>query len=130
MYLTRRVLALACLLRYTNIKFSLSHRTGKIARALVPGSSYQPINKLLLPCASFSTAILRQRLVSLSRLVCHPISSTSGFSRNMSSKPDVDHADIAQMKSEKDGSYKRLDSTFRSSIATGSKFEPEAGTSP
>jgi len=49
----------------------------------------------------------------------------------MSSKPDVvDHADITKMKSEKDGSFKRLDSTFRSFIATGSKFEPEAGTSP
>ena len=35
--------------------------------------------------------------------------------------------DITKFKVEADGSFKRPDSTFRSSIKPGSDFEPEAG---
>lgn len=58
-----------------------------------------------------------------------PWTSSSVFAhlRNMSTK-DVSHqADIAKMKTEPDGSFKRLDASFRNFIEKGSQFEPEKG---
>lgn len=84
------------------------------------------------PARSFSTALPRQSLASSSSsLITKPNSSRSAFKRNMSSNKDTtDHSDINKMKAQKDGSFKRLDSSFRDFIVAGSKFEPEAGTHP
>lgn len=47
----------------------------------------------------------------------------------MSTTRDVTtQSDISKMKTEKDGSFKRLDASFRNSIAPGTKFEAEAST--
>ncbi|PPQ70398.1 hypothetical protein CVT24_013136 [Panaeolus cyanescens] len=46
----------------------------------------------------------------------------------MSTSTDKDHrvqSDISKMKTEKDGSFKRADASFRNTIQPGSKFEPE-----
>jgi glutathionyl-hydroquinone reductase len=47
---------------------------------------------------------------------------TTAITRDVSTQSDV-----GKMKVEADGSYKRTASSFRDTIAVGSKFEPEAG---
>lgn len=42
-------------------------------------------------------------------------------------KDTTTQSDIQKMKTEPDGSFKRLDSTFRNTIEKGGKFEPEKG---
>jgi hypothetical protein len=76
-----------------------------------------------------STALPRQPIApSLSFLTTKPKPIRSAIKRNMSSTND--HADITKQNAEKDGSFKRMDSTFRNFIGAGSEFEPEAGMYP
>jgi putative glutathione S-transferase len=39
-------------------------------------------------------------------------------------------SDITKIPIEPDGSFKRLESTFRNTIEKGGKFEPDSGTPP
>ena len=48
----------------------------------------------------------------------------------MSSTDTSQQSDIAKMKTEPDGSFKRAASTFRSTIVKGGEFEPEMGWQP
>ena len=48
--------------------------------------------------------------------------------RTMSTARDTtNQSDITKMKTEPDGSFKRLDASFRNIIQRGGKFEPERG---
>lgn len=43
------------------------------------------------------------------------------------SRDTVLQSDITKMKTEKDGSFKRADASFRNTIEKGGQFEPESG---
>jgi putative glutathione S-transferase len=45
----------------------------------------------------------------------------------MSTKDTTLQSDIGKMKTEPDGSFKRLDASFRNTIEKGGKFEPATG---
>jgi len=45
----------------------------------------------------------------------------------MSTKDTTLQSDIGKMKTEPDGSFKRLDASFRNTIEKGGKFEPAKG---
>jgi len=45
----------------------------------------------------------------------------------MSTKDTLLQSDISKMKTEPDGSFKRLDASFRNLIEKGGKFEPATG---
>jgi hypothetical protein len=47
--------------------------------------------------------------------------------QTMTTKDTTLQSDITKMKLEKDGSFKRLDASFRNVIEKGGRFEPEAG---
>ena len=47
--------------------------------------------------------------------------------RYMSTKDTTLQSDIGKMKTEPDGSFKRLDASFRNTIEKGGKFEPAKG---
>lgn len=97
-----------------------------LVHELSHGSIYKPHSTRV---QTFSTAVPRPLPPTLSSSLPlkKPESLRSPFKRNMSSTKDVTHhSDITKMKNEKDGSWKRKDSVFRSFIARGSKFEPEA----
>lgn len=47
--------------------------------------------------------------------------------QTMTTKDTTLQSDITKMKPEKDGSFKRLDASFRDIIEKGGRFEPEAG---
>jgi hypothetical protein len=56
-----------------------------------------------------------------------PIRSKILSTRTMTTRDTTLQSDIAKMKTEKDGSFKRADASFRNTIAKGSRFEPEHG---
>lgn len=45
----------------------------------------------------------------------------------MAIRDTTSQSDIAKMRTEADGSFKRADASFRNIIAKGSRFEPENG---
>ena len=66
------------------------------------------------------------RHLSSSRLLKSP-SGSKFASSTMAAKDTTLQSDISKMKVEADGSFKRADSSFRNTIAKGSRFEPEKG---
>jgi hypothetical protein len=52
---------------------------------------------------------------------------TNQLLRYMSTTDTTLQSDIGKMKTEPDGSFKRLDSSFRNTIEKGGKFEPATG---
>jgi len=52
---------------------------------------------------------------------------TNQLPRYMSTKDTSLQSDISKMKTEPDGSFKRLDASFRNLIEKGGKFEPATG---
>ncbi|KAG8765131.1 S-glutathionyl-(chloro)hydroquinone reductase [Serendipita sp. 397] len=87
---------------------------------------YRPQSLVVSPSHSSNSLLhhrLAQRDVSQAKQLILPL----GF-RNMSSTRDVSkQSDISKSTMENDGSFKRLASTFRSTIEKGGQFEPEAG---
>lgn len=59
---------------------------------------------------------------------CNPSFTRQTIARTMTTSRDtVLQSDITKMKTEKDGSFKRADASFRNIIEKGGKFEPESG---
>ncbi len=101
----------------------------KVSRATYPG----PFRDLYGPShwIRYKTCIQPQIFSALlPRSSLTPQKSSffqSPYCRSMSSAKDVtSQSDITKMKREPDGSFKRLDASFRDTIAPGTQFEADA----
>lgn len=96
----------------------------KASRATYPdGPSHKIRYKTSLALQTLSISLPRPSLTPHK-----PSSLEIPYRRNMSTTRDVTgQSDITKMKVEADGSFKRLDASFRNTIAPGTRFEAEAG---
>ena len=131
-YLTEGRSAMSLHLEYATARMDFVKFVQKVCRYsliwaidnchLIPLSSLLRIS-ITLRGSSYCTT---RRHLSSSRLLKSPSGSKSP-STTMATRDTTMQSDISKMKMEPDGSFKRVDASFRNTIAKGSQFEPEIG---
>ena len=93
--------------------------------------------EISLACRLFVMTLIGTRVLVLPRSTSHKFvslrtvlkSTNRRFSASTMSRDTTLQSDIGKANSvDKDGSFKRLDASFRSHVSKGSEFAPEKGT--